>query len=224
MNFFLGVTNKCNMTCKWCAHQRIRNENPTYEMSKEEFFLWQRYTKKASYQFDTICIMGFGEPTCYSDIDFLKYILISSRSFSRQIELLSNGKNVRILKELVKHCDIINISVWDDIDNELLELSKQYKQIHFRTNIKLHDVSTKYTEIESNEYSKCGCSGCGYSMNTVFLACGTWSPEIVKNGIYHSELKDYYLDKLDKNYGYTAYEMCKRCHANTSIPYKPFNK
>lgn len=224
MDFFLGITNKCNLSCPWCAHKRIRNRNITYEMSKEEFDTWYELTKKSGYYFDSICINGFGEPTCFSEIKLLKYFLVKCRSFTNEVNLLTNGTNATVLKELIPFIDNVQISVWND-DTNYYSLHSEFPQkVHLNTNIRCHDVSTQFTEHSSTKVVKCGCPGIGYSMGIIFLVCGTWCPEIIMNDVYHTSLKINYLSTLDKNIGLTAFDMCSRCHANTSIPYKLYGE
>ena len=224
MDFFLGITNKCNLSCPWCAHKRLRNRNLSYEMTKEEFDKWYLYTKEADYHFDSICINGFGEPTCFSDIKLLKYILVKCRSFTNNVNLLTNGTNIPILKEILPFIDNVQISVWDDnISYHHLQNEFPHK-IHLNTNIRCHDVSTPFTEHTSTKISICGCHGIGYSMGIVFLVCGTWCPEIRMDDIHHTRLKENYLSTLDDKLGTTSFDMCYKCHANTSIPYKLYGE
>lgn len=224
MDFFLGITNKCNLSCPWCAHKRLRDLEPNYEMSQREFEKWYQYTKSAGYTFESIDFNGLGEPTCYSDVDFFKYMIIRSRRFTDNVNILTNGINVSVLEKIMLFVDNVTISVWNET-TEMSELQNKYpKKVHLRKDIEKHDVSSAYTEFKSERITTCGCSGCGYTMNTVFLVCGTWCPQINKNGLYHTDLKEEYLHTLDEQYGTTAYEMCKRCHANVSIQYRLYGE
>ena len=223
MDFFLGITNKCSLSCPWCAHRRLRDSNPTYEMSPKEFEQWYSLTKKAGYTFECIDFNGLGEPTCYSDIDYLKYMLIRSGRFTDNVTLLTNGLNIDVLEQLVNFCTNIEVSLWVERE-EILEFSRKYSKVHLRKNIVKHDIRNSYTEHTSSQITTCGCSGCGYTMDTIFLVCGTWCPQIIKDGTYHTDLKDNYLQTLSKDYGKTAFDMCKKCHANVSIPYKLYGE
>lgn len=223
MDFFLGITNRCNLSCPWCAHKRLRELEPNYEMSPQEFELWYQYTRKAGYTFESIDFNGLGEPTCYSDIDFLRYMIIRCGRFTDSVNILTNGMNYHVLEEIMPFVTHVTISVWRETEF-MNELQNKYpRKVHLRKNIEKHDLTNPYTEEISTEITTCGCSGCGYTMNTVFLVCGTWCPQINKNGLYHTNLKENYLQTLDKRYGTTAFEMCKRCHANKSIAYKVYN-
>lgn len=224
MDFFLGITNKCNLSCPWCAHSRLRNIDPHYEMSSKEFNRWYDLTKKAGYTFESIDINGLGEPTCYSDIDFLTYMLIRCGRFSDNVNILTNGLNLDALERVIPFCSNVEISLWVERE-DIIEFAKKHPlKVHLHKDIVKHDVSNPYTEETSSIVTKCGCSGCGYTMNTVFLVCGTWCPKIVKDDLYHTTLKEDYLQTLNKQYGLTAFDMCKRCHANTAIPYKIYGR
>lgn len=223
MDFFLGITNKCNLSCPWCAHRRLRDMNPSYEMSELEFNRWYELTKKACYTFEGIDINGLGEPTCYSDQDFLKYMIIRCGRFTNTINILTNGTNINVLEKIIPFVTNVEVSLWEESE-ELLEFSKRYPKVHLHKDIVRHNISTPRTTMTSMERVRCGCSGCGYTMNTIFLVCGTWCPEIVKNGIYHTDLKENYLETLSKDYGWTAFEMCHKCHANVSIPYEIYGR
>ena len=227
IDFFLGITNKCNLRCPWCAHGHLRRLNETYEMSVDEFERWFDITKSAGYYFESIDFNGLGEPTEYSDFEFLQYMLVRSRTFSGSVNILTNGMNFAKLEKLVPLCDNMNISVYPNNIQMLKEFRKfesvYPSRVHVRENIILHDFRETPKIRDSNSISVCGCSGCGYTMGTVFLVCGTWCPEIVKNDVYHCDLKPYYLDSLDAQYGYCAYDMCKRCHANTHAEYKKYD-
>ena len=224
MDFFLGITNKCNLNCSWCAHYRLRKLDPLYCISENEFNIWSEYTQSAGYHFKTININGLGEPTCYPDIKFLQYILIRSHKFCNTLHLLTNGINVDVLKLILPFIDEITISMWPNSKEHWkdIELFKSYHEtkIHLRYNIECHDIKEHFSTSKSNKITKCGCYGPGYTMNTVFLACGTWAPSINKNGLYHTDLKEYYLDSLSSKLGTTSFRMCESCWANTGIPYK----
>ena len=116
MDFFLGITNKCNFSCEWCDHRRLRNINPNYEMSKDEFNIWYDITNKAGYYFDSIDINGLGEPTLYSDIDFLVYMIIKLHKFTRTVNVLTNGSKTNIIKKIIPFCENINVSCWKNDD------------------------------------------------------------------------------------------------------------
>ena len=222
MDFFLGITNKCNLNCYWCAHKHLRNLNINYEMSKKEFETWLFYTKKSGYFFDCIDFNGLGEPTCYPDLDFFRYMLIKCKKIASTVNILTNGVNINILQKILYFCDHISVSVWNNTNLEELEKlqSEYFKKIHLKKNIIKHKICYPIIKKYTNINSICGCCGCGYTMNTVFLLCGTWCPKIIKNDVYHTELKEYYLSTLNKNeLGLAIHNMCKECYANTSIPY-----
>lgn len=193
-------------------------------MTKEEFDTWYQTTKNSNYNFDNICINGFGEPTCFSNIQLLKYILVKLRNLTNEVNILTNGSNIDILLELLPFIDNVKISVWNDCKN-LTKLQEEYPhKIHLERNIRCHDIRTPYTKLTSKKVVSCGCSGVGYSMGIVFLACGTWCPEIRLDDIHHTTLKNDYLSSLDEHFGTTSYPMCYHCHANTSIPYKLYGE
>lgn len=222
VDFFLGITNKCNLNCPWCAHYKLRMMNESYEMSKEEFEKWYQCTKKSGYFFESIDFNGLGEPTLYTDIDFLCYMLIKCREFTNEINVLTNGTRQNIIKKILPLCDNINVSVWTKLYNyETISPQK----IHMRKNIQCHDMRKPVSSMgKIGNDIICGCSGCGYTMNIVFLVCGTWCPEIRIDNLYHTNLRPYYLSTLDENYGKAAYPMCRKCWANTSIPYALWRK
>lgn len=221
MDFFIGITNKCNMSCPWCAHKKLRDISPSYEMSKEEFEKWYNCTKKAGYYFESIDFNGLGEPTLYTDTEFLLYMLKKCRDFTNEVNILTNGTKIDILKKVIALCDNINISEWKKTDN-IDELEHLFPhKVHVRRNIVLHDMRYPVHVVGKVDNDiVCGCSGCGYTMETVFLVCGTWNPYIVYNGLSHTKLNDNYLSTLDEHYGSASYPMCSGCWANTSIPYK----
>lgn len=217
VDFFLGITNKCNLQCPWCAHVHLRKINLSYEMKLEEFESWYNITKKAGYYFRSIDFNGLGEPTLYNDIDILRYMLVKCRYFTNEINVLTNGTRPDIVKKIVHLCDNINVSVWGDAQ----PLDKIYpSKVHMRKSIELHDMrrQVRYDGRTGKDIA-CGCSGCGYTMGIIFLVCGTWCPEIRLDDIHHTILKDDYLSYLDKNYGTASFGMCARCWGNTSIPY-----
>lgn len=227
MDFFLGITNKCNLSCPWCAHKNLINLDKEYEMSENEFETWFNYTKKAKYFFESIDFNGLGEPTQFSNISLFKYMLIKCRKFTTEINILSNGTNLDYLSELLPFVDNINISMWKQTKNKWNEIevfANRNKKVHLKYDIELHDIRNKVdSEYSYGKNIKCGCSGCGYTMDTVFLVCGTWCPSIVKNDLYHTELKENYLSTLSEYYDYAAFPMCSSCWANTSIPYKKYD-
>ena len=224
MDFFLGITNKCNLSCSWCAHQRLRNLEPEYEMTETEYNKFHLYTTKAGYVFNNLNINGLGEPTCHSDQKLVHYILIRSRKFSRNINLLSNGLNLKTLSSYILFVDSITISMWNTTKyywGEIEKFQKKYEsKVHLRYNIECHNLKEPYSVHKSTKVVPCGCFGPGYTMGTVFLVCGTWAPEIVKNNLYHTDLKEYYLDSLSPYIGTTKFKMCESCWANTAIPYE----
>ena len=146
------------------------------------------------------------------DILFYPEISVTIEGFNDELNLIQN-KNITNYN--------FNNKIYNGIGIQLIDYPSK---LHFRKNIEIHDMRNDVSEEGDIGFHKCGCSGCGYTMNTIFLSCGTWCPEIVKNDIYHSDLCSNYLDLLDDKYGYAAYPMCSRCWANTKIPYKIMNK
>ena len=222
MDFFLGITNKCNLSCPWCSHRNIRSLDPDYEMGKKEFEKWYTLTKKSGYIFDSIDFNGLGEPTCYSDTDFLRYMIIKCSKFTNSVNILSNGTNIDVLRKMAPFCNI-SISLWKE-SKEIDSFENEFpSRVFVKRNIVKHDLTKKVGKRIKYDFI-CGCSGCGYTMGTVFLTCGTWAPKIVKNNLYHTYLKPNYLRTLSKYYGRSVFGMCSRCHANTDLEYTEFEE
>lgn len=225
MDFFLGITNLCNLECELCAHRRLREVQPTYVMQPREFEKWYRYTDAAGYRFSAVDFNGLGEPTLYPDIDFFKYMLIRVRRFTPQVNILTNGTRPEVLEKLLPFVSNITISKWQDYSQYHQGIdwlaSVHPHKVHVREHIPCHDMREEVSEPTPGEI--CGCSGPGYTMGTVFLNCGTWCPSISCDGIHHSLLTENYLGDIMTT-GLAIYGMCQRCWANTSVPYKEILK
>ena len=219
--------NACQNRCKHCAHQGMRDEDPTYQMPLEDIQALVDHFLKINCKIGNVVFHGPAEPLlwrCFNDAVRLIHgggiVDANILDNKKGIQAVTNGKLLHVIADDVwDKITLLAISVYDySVDAAILNRHPdKYECLHRPTFAHVKPEMFPYLR-----FSVCGCAGPMYYKGMIYPYCG---PPIfdacLRSGTEHRKFcmpLNEYNPATPVKTPYESFLPCYWCWANMDIP------
>jgi len=229
----------CQNRCEYCAHQGMRDNDPTYQMSLEDVKILIAYFQKINCKIGNIAIHGPAEPLLWrhlndaillfaksklTDTEVVNGIRIKDASKKEGIMVVTNGRLLHSLNKILSEeawgkITLFWVSLYGyPIDTSVLE--KHLDRVTYINKPTFDHIEEK--SLPFNSFGGCGCGGPMYYKGMIYPYCGpplfdACNRAKVEHKKYCVPLEQYNPSN-PVHMPYQTYLPCAWCWANMAIP------
>lgn len=162
------VCSLCQNRCKYCAHNGMIEEDPTYQMPLEDVSAFISHFQKIICGIETIWITGPGEPLMWKYFNDAVRLLTDVGGY--RVAVATNGKSLHIIDENTwDRLSLLRISDYGYAINKSIT-SKHSKKIELFPRNMFEAID--YENIPVNSFVECLCHGPMYYKGRIYPYCG----------------------------------------------------
>ena len=164
----IASVNACQNRCAHCAHQGIRDDDPSYQMPLDDVRALLDRLDALDCKVLNVSIAGPGEPLLWKHFNQAVRLLAGNRHVVK-VEATTNGRALHVIEDDVwALLSPLYISLYGDpIDGAILA---KHPEIRFNVRNTFWFVDESRVPVKS--CSACGCPGATYYKGRIYPYCG----------------------------------------------------